>query len=174
MKRPVVAWLLLAAALAAWAQDEGTTSLTFVTRDDRRVPVYELKSAGPEPAAGYLPLNARSPTFVAPTVLDVDNGLHAFQLGTFSLFATRFDVQADGTPQTWRLDAGNPALYPAGWGFLFAGILVAAVGVNDWQSSSPLLFKSSDASLVELVGALIGGGGVALILTTRPSASRVR
>jgi len=90
------------------------------------------------------------------------------------LFPTRFDVLADGTPQSWRLDAGNPTLGTVGWITLVTGLVVAAIGVNDWQASSPLLFKAADAPFVELAGAAIGGGGLALILSARPSASKVR
>lgn len=170
----LAAILLTAAAIAGWAQDSGTTPITFSTRDGFRISVYELSGAADSSTAGYLPLSAVSPSFVAPLTVDVENGRHVYQLGASSLFSTRFDLLADGTPQSWRLDAGNPTLHTAGWISLVTGLVVAALGVNDWQSSSPLLFKGSQASLVELSGACISAGGIALILTTRPSASRVR
>ena len=185
MKLLLAAVLMAAAAGAISAQDasaapasdataaSNATPVTFLTVNLARVPVYELMNMTTSSTVNYFTVEASNPTFVAPLTQDVQGGWHVYQLGLSPLFNSRFQIVADGRPQTWRLDAGNPSLQVAGWAALLAGLIVAAIGVNDASSASPLLFHPASAPYVEMAGAVVGGVGLAVVFSTRPSATRV-
>jgi len=162
-------------------QTDSTSDIVFETRKGTGVPVFEVMGqssgivSGGE--SGFITTQdtALRPAFMAPTTVTVPNGWHRYQIGESALFSRKFDVVADGSTQRWLLSGGSPALNILGWVTYSVGFGVGLWYGMDLIDTTYLTDDERSTSLVMTIGGVVAFvGGLVLVFTTLPRATRVQ
>jgi len=112
---------------------------------------------------------------MAPTTIDIPDGWYRFQIGESPLFNKKFDVVAQGGPQTWKLNAGNPWGFWGGWLIATVGFTAAVMGGLYWAGTPGLgNLPGADIAILMIGGVSVGSGGIVLMIPNYPSATRTQ
>jgi hypothetical protein len=198
--RRILATALALAAMRSFAQitvsksggvsldSDSPTTVTFLLdeRDSRggSHPIFQVGAESSIFVSGYGGSAGGSGQVTSyicdvPAEIQLNPGVYRFTTSTNVMTGRKFDIRADGVPQTWKIHYGSPVL-----GFMSEYIGWMAVGLGGMISVMCLIYGDDpdDPEMTEsrhqaIVGGAItaaaGGGLILLTVPLRPSAKRI-
>lgn len=167
---------------------DSPTTVTFLLdeRDSRggSHPIYQVGAESSIFVSGYGGSAGGSGQVTSyicdvPAEIQLNPGVYRFTTNANVMTGRKFDIRADGEPQTWEIHYGSPVL-----GFMSAYVGWMAVGLGAMVSvmcviygddpDDPDLTESRHKAIVGGLAVAAGGGGLILLtVPLRPSAKRI-
>jgi hypothetical protein len=198
--RRILATALALAAIRSFAQitvnksggvsldSDSPTTVTFLLdeRDSRggSHPIYQVGAESSIFVSGYGGSAGGSGQVTSyicdvPAEIQLNPGVYRFTTSANVMAGRKFDIRADGEPQTWKIHYGNPVIgftsEYLGWLAVGGGALVSIMCLiyGDDPDFPDLTESRHKAIIGGLIVAAGGGGLILLTVPLRPSAKRI-